>query len=145
MSRLPIRVRLALAFALVMAVVFAAVGAILYVRLGDTLDERIADTLEERIATLATTLDASSPAVAGDEGVAQVLASDGSIVSASGARAEEPLLASGDFERARVRTVTVDTDELRVRATPAAIGCSSSASRSTIATRRSTGSWRSCS
>ena len=118
MSRLPIRARLALAFALVMAVVFAAVGAMLYVRLGDTLDERIADTLEERIAALATTLDATSPAVAGDEGVAQVLASDGSIVSASGTRAEEPLLATADLERARVRTVTVDTDELKVRATP---------------------------
>ena len=119
MSRLPIRARLALAFALVMAVVLAAVGAILHVRLGDTLDERIADTLEERSAVLASTLDASSPAVAGDEGVAQVLASDGSILSSSGTRAEEPLLATADLERARVRTVTVDTDELRVRATPA--------------------------
>ncbi len=87
MSRFPIRIRLTLAFALVMAVVFAALGAILYVRLGDTLDERIADTLEERTAVLAATLDASAPAAAGDEGVAQVLASDGSVVSASGSRA----------------------------------------------------------
>jgi CHASE3 domain sensor protein len=38
MSRLPIRLRLTLAFALAMAVVLSAVGAFLYVRLGDSLE-----------------------------------------------------------------------------------------------------------
>lgn len=118
MSRLPIRIRLTLTFALVMAVVFAAVGAILYVRLGDTLDERIADALEERTAALAATLDASVPTVAGDEGVAQVLASDGSVVSASGAGVRDALLTDEQLERALVDAVTFDIDELTVRATP---------------------------
>ena len=41
MSRLPIRVRLTLAFALAMAVVLAATGAFLYMRLQSSLDEAI--------------------------------------------------------------------------------------------------------
>ena len=41
MSRLPIRVRLTLVFAVVMTVVLAALGAFLYLRLGSTLDERV--------------------------------------------------------------------------------------------------------
>ncbi len=119
MSRLPIRIRLALAFALVMAVVFSAVGASLYVRLGDTLDERIAEALEERTAVLTRTLDASAPAAAGDEGVAQVIASDGSVASASGISVQGSLLTLAQLEQASLGAVTFDTDELRVHATPA--------------------------
>ena len=46
MSRLPLRVRLALAFALAMALVLAVVGSLLYVRLGDSLLEQVDDGLE---------------------------------------------------------------------------------------------------
>ena len=46
MSRLPIRVRLALAFALAMALVLAVVGGLLYQRLGDSLLEQVDDNLE---------------------------------------------------------------------------------------------------
>jgi two-component system, OmpR family, sensor kinase len=45
-NRLPIRVRLALAFALAMAIVLAVVGSLLYVRLGDSLLEQVDDNLE---------------------------------------------------------------------------------------------------
>jgi heavy metal sensor kinase len=110
MSRLPIRARLALAFALVMAVVFAAVGALLYVRLGDTLDERIADGLETRSVALATTLDAGSTAVAGEEGVAQVLGADGSVASASATVAERPLLSSEQLGRARTGSISFERE-----------------------------------
>ncbi len=108
MSRLPIRVRLTLAFVLVMAIVFAAVGALLYIRLGDTLDERIADGLETRSVALAATLDAGSAAVATEEGVAQVLGADGSVVSASGTAAERPLLSNEQLERARTGSISFD-------------------------------------
>jgi heavy metal sensor kinase len=122
MSRLPIRVRLTLAFALVMAVVFAAVGAILYARLGDTLDERIADSLEARTTALAATFDVSSPGVAGEEGLAQVLEGEGTVVGGSGAAAQESLLSAAQLERARLRPITFDADlsngEYRLRATP---------------------------
>jgi two-component system, OmpR family, sensor kinase len=121
-SRLPIRVRLTLAFALVMAVVFATVGAILYVRLGDTLDEGIADTLETRTLALAATFDVTSPGVAGEEGLAQVLEPDGTVVAGRRASAEHALLSSAQLERARLGSITFDTEiadvDVRVRAAP---------------------------
>ena len=64
MSRLPIRLRLSLVFALTMAVVLAAVGTVLYVSVRDALDEQIAenhpanrvDALGERDEVLASLL-----------------------------------------------------------------------------------------
>ena len=53
MSRLPIRVRLTLVFAVVMTIVLAALGAFLYLRLGSTLDERVNERLQARSAALA--------------------------------------------------------------------------------------------
>jgi two-component system, OmpR family, sensor kinase len=50
LGRLPIRVRLALAFALAMAAVLTALGVVLYVRLGSSLDEGIDEGLEARLA-----------------------------------------------------------------------------------------------
>jgi signal transduction histidine kinase len=125
-SRFPIRVRLALAFALVMAVVFSAVGAFLYVRLGETLDDRIAENLDGRTTTLASTLEASSPLVAGQDGVAQVLGADGSVIAASRTVGEESLLSSQQLERARIRSITFEREmvsdgsnvDFRLRATP---------------------------
>ena len=105
-----------------MAVVFAAVGAILFVRLGDTLDERIADTLEARTSALASTFDVSSPVVSGEEGLAQVIESDGSIVSGTGSAETSPLLTSAELERARVGSIGVETEisdaDYRLQATP---------------------------
>ena len=119
-SRLPIRVRLALAFALVMAVVFAAVGAVLYVRLGDTLDERIADTLEARTTALASTFDVTSPVVAGEEGLAQVLEADGSVVAGSSGAAERRCSRPSSWN-ARATARVVDTEicgvDFRLQAT----------------------------
>jgi signal transduction histidine kinase len=54
MSRLPIRLRLTLAFAVAMALVLAAVGAFLYARVDAALREQLDDSLEVRAATLAT-------------------------------------------------------------------------------------------
>jgi heavy metal sensor kinase len=109
-SRLPIRLRLTLAFALVMAIVFTAVGALLYARLGDTLDERIADGLETRSAALVTTLDARSAAAATEEGVAQVLAANGAVVSTSGTVAERSLLSGEQLSRARMGSISFDEE-----------------------------------
>ena len=118
MSRLPIRVRLSLAFAVVMAIVFAGVGAILYLRLGDTLDEGIADTLEARASELATSFDVTSTAAVGEDGLAHVLERDGSVVAGS-STAAGPLLASAQLDRGRV---VVDTEvggvDYRLLATP---------------------------
>jgi two-component system, OmpR family, sensor kinase len=51
-SRLPIRVRLTLAFALAMTVVLAATGALLYLGLRSSLDESIREGLDTRIEDL---------------------------------------------------------------------------------------------
>ena len=125
MSRVPIRLRLALAFGLVMALVFAAVGTLLYVRLGSTLDERIDDSLESRGLALATAvrgsddLAAVDPALAaGDDGFAQVIGSNGSVIVASATVEDAALLAGAELEAARERTITVDTDEARLLARP---------------------------
>ena len=86
MSRLPIRLRLTLLFALAMAVVLAAVGAFVYVRLERSLTEQIDESLEARAALLAPDLargdssaidDARAP---DDEGFVQVVAADGTVV-----------------------------------------------------------------
>jgi heavy metal sensor kinase len=53
MSRLPIRARLTLAFAIAMAVVLAATGAFVYFRLESALDEGITEALEARLADAA--------------------------------------------------------------------------------------------
>ena len=59
MSRMPIRVRLSLAFALAMAVVLAATGAFVYFRLESALNESVDESLELRLS------DATALAVAG--------------------------------------------------------------------------------
>jgi two-component system, OmpR family, sensor kinase len=62
MSRLPIRLRLPLAFAIAMAVVLAATGTFLYFRLASSLDEGVQENLEARL------IDASALARRGDTG-----------------------------------------------------------------------------
>jgi heavy metal sensor kinase len=49
MTRLPIRLRLTVAFAVAMALVLAATGAFLYARLASTLDESLHETLDARL------------------------------------------------------------------------------------------------
>jgi signal transduction histidine kinase len=112
-SRLPIRWRLALAFALAMAVVLCALGAFLYVRLERSLTDGVDETLELRAAQI----DASGTiGPAGDEGVTQLLRADGRLVSSSPS-GEAPLLDADDVERARQRPFVESRDGRRLLAT----------------------------
>jgi two-component system OmpR family sensor kinase len=70
-KRLPLRVRLTLAFAVAMAVVLAVLGAFLYVRVRGTLDEQIDQSLRSRAQTAA--IARAGPRVGDDEGFVQVL------------------------------------------------------------------------
>jgi two-component system, OmpR family, sensor kinase len=70
-KRLPLRVRLTLAFAVAMAVVLAVLGAFLYVRVRGTLDEQIDQSLRSRAQTAA--IAGAGPRVGDDEGFVQVL------------------------------------------------------------------------
>jgi signal transduction histidine kinase len=84
MNRLPIRLRLSLAFAAAMAVVLAAVGAFVFLQLRAALDEQI----DARLNTQAETAHAGA-LVQKEESVAQVLAPDGRVI-----RGFRPALAS---------------------------------------------------
>jgi heavy metal sensor kinase len=119
-SRLPIRLRLTLAFALAMAVVLGAVGAFVYLRLDDALTEQLDESLEARAATLAPLVRDGEPLEpAGDEVLAQVVPETGTdLVSADevALALEEPLVVERDSvptfedEPARLLLTPVETD-----------------------------------
>ena len=75
MSRLPIRVRLSLAFAVAMAVVLAALGAFLYFQLRHSLDEQIEASLRGQADAAA-----AGAVVQREESFAQVLDADGEVI-----------------------------------------------------------------
>ncbi len=92
MSRIPIRVRLAALLALAMVLVLAAAGLFVYLRLADGLDESVETSLEARAAAVA----ASGQAAAGsagdpEDGFAQLLGSDGRVLSRTGGAAAPAL------------------------------------------------------
>jgi two-component system OmpR family sensor kinase len=100
-SRVPIRVRLTLAFALAMTVVLAATGAFLYVRLGSSLDEAIDENLQARASELAPRVARGTsglPEIVGDnvvdpeERFVQVLGLDGRSIAATSQLGQAPLL-----------------------------------------------------
>ncbi len=112
MSRLPIRWRLTLAFAVVMAVVLSAVGAILYLRLDSSLTEGLDETLELRAAQV----DTRALGPAGDDGVIQVFNARGGLTASSPAGAR-PLLAAGDVTDVSSRPATFERAGRRVLVT----------------------------
>jgi two-component system, OmpR family, sensor kinase len=75
MSRLPIRVRLSLAFAAAMAVVLAALGAFLYFQLRHSLDEQIEASLRAQADAAA-----AGAVVQREESLAQVLDANGEVI-----------------------------------------------------------------
>jgi two-component system OmpR family sensor kinase len=122
-SRLRIRIRLTLVFAIVMAVVLAALGAFLYLRLGDSLDERIAEDLDARRIALTRVVstgvrDVDPSLLAGEEGLARVIGSgaSGPVLATSGNHGV--LLAADELAAAHTRAVTTDHDGYRLLATP---------------------------
>jgi len=117
-SRLPIRLRLTLAFVVAMAVVLVLAGAILYARLGSSLQEGIDDGLEARSLTLTALVQARGPQLGdddlstGDADVfAQVLAPDGKPLAASPSlRDIGRIVAPADVARARSQTIYLERD-----------------------------------
>ena len=106
MSRLPIRLRLSLVFALTMAIVLAAVGVFLYANLRSALTEQIDDSLEIRLDELAVLVRSGGAAgrLPGDEDrFAQVRDRNGSVLAAS------PGFGAGQPENSRILTREVGT------------------------------------
>lgn len=118
-ARLPIRVRVAATFALVMAVLLSVAGAGLYVALGATLRSSIEDGLRTRtsdVAALAsdaaTEPRGTSPLTERGETVAQILSADGRVLDSSTALRGTRLLTADQVRRARAGTVLLDRPTL---------------------------------
>jgi heavy metal sensor kinase len=109
-SRLPIRVRLTVAFALAMALVLGVTGAFLYARLQASLDEAIDESLQARAAEIAFPRDETIPADGEpDERFFQVLDGSGQVVEASAGLTSQPVLGRSELDRvAEERTASME-------------------------------------
>ncbi|MFN8187847.1 MAG: ATP-binding protein [Gaiellales bacterium] len=118
MSRVPIRIRLTLAFTLGMAIVLAGVGAFLYARLGESLRDQLDEGLEVRAEALSTLvaegadLEPSLRVSEDDEGFTQVLGRDGSVVATSPSVGEGPLATPDELARALAAPLFLRRDDV---------------------------------
>ena len=110
MSRLPIRVRVAVAFAAAMAVVLAATGAFVYARLGDDLARALDTDLRLRAQDLATLVADPRESLAAETGrrliergesFAQLLSGRGRVIEATAPLGRTALLDASQLTRAR--------------------------------------------
>jgi two-component system OmpR family sensor kinase len=135
LARLPIRLRLTAAFALVMAVVLAATGLFLYFRFQSELDDAVNRGLRSRGDDLARLVQQSNTGLSrgsstalleADESFAQILSLNGRVVDSSPSVGNQHLLGAAEIERAREGPILFDRgpigegdDPTRVLALPA--------------------------
>ncbi len=115
MRRLPIRIRLTLAFATAMALLLAATSIFLYVRLGSTLDEGVDDGLDARTAELAPLLERNDLRLAGDDEdrFVQVLDRSGRALIATPGVGLGVVLSPAALERARKEQIRLELETVR--------------------------------
>ncbi|MBN1530470.1 MAG: HAMP domain-containing protein [Thermoleophilaceae bacterium] len=120
MRRVPIRLKLTLAFAVVMAAVLGGMGLLLYDRLEASIDETIDEGLATRLADVSALVREGGPAylsygrellVERDERLAQVLGPNGRVLSASTA-IDRPVVPAAVVREARTREVRVERARL---------------------------------
>jgi two-component system, OmpR family, sensor kinase len=120
LSRLPIRIRVTLAFALVMAIVLTAAGFFIYSQLESRLNESIDNGLRSRAGETATLVQSEETGVAAsdtnrliesDESFAQVLTPSGQVENATGQLGNTPVLSPSDLERAASDPTFFELDE----------------------------------
>jgi signal transduction histidine kinase len=121
-SRLPVRLRVALAFSAAMAVLLAATGLFLYLQLDRALDLAVDRGLRDRagdvralVAQSGAGPDAAgrSPLTERGEGLAQILAPDGTVVDARPPLRARPLLSRAELARAARGTILVSHADAR--------------------------------
>ena len=117
MSRIPIRLRVAAAFAVAMAIVLAATGLYLYARLGDDLAHALDQDLRLRAQDLSAVVrsdpsslsaESSGRLVERGESFAQVLDANGRELDSSPTLGHAPLLSVGETRAARHRPLFVN-------------------------------------
>ena len=120
MGRLPLRVRLTLAFAAVMAVVLGLTGLFLYLRFASDLDGTIAgslssrsDAVSELVRGSSGPLDGALANAGGDDDVAQVLDARGAVLAGTPLARDTPLIAGDALRRAQRAAITTDLRRLR--------------------------------
>ena len=117
MSRLPIRLRLAGAFALAMALVLSATGWLLYARLGDDLSAALDTDLRLRAQDLGQVVREPGGSLAAEssrrliergESFAQLLDARAKVLDATAPLRSVPLLGQHELQRALRRAVFID-------------------------------------
>jgi signal transduction histidine kinase len=107
LARLPIRLRVTLAFAVAMAIVLAATGLFLYVRLGSALDRTIDQSLQARATDVGALVRQGDSLGQEGEGITQVLDPGGAVLAATPGL-EQPLLSGSEISRAKRESITIE-------------------------------------
>src|SRR3954451_5914598 len=118
MTRIPIRLRVALAFAVVSAIVLAALGYFVYSRFDSELSEQIDQSLRSHgddIAALVARNDLSqkSSLLGREESFAQVLTNGGQIYATTDQLANDPQLTPAEAARAAQTSFIVTRPHVR--------------------------------
>jgi two-component system OmpR family sensor kinase len=122
MRRVPIRVKLTVAFVLVMTVVLGATGLFLYLRFDHALDDTLNQGLRSRAADVKALIQQADtglaqavrdPLAERGERVAQILDSSGRVVDATAGLSGGSVLTSDQIRRALRRSFLVDRVALR--------------------------------
>jgi len=119
MSRLPIRIRLTLAFAIVMALVLTAFGLIVYTSFEDSLDEAVDQSLRSRASDLEAVVaragtrlpESRAGLVETEDSFAQVLGTGGELLQGTARVRDEPLLSAQEVARARASALSLARSE----------------------------------
>ena len=124
MSRVPIRLRLTLAFALAMAIVLAGIGSFLVYRLGTSLDEAVNEGLQGRAEELAPRVARATGEVGSiatldlEARFAQVLDENGVVVGQTRQVGTTPVLAPAEARRLAASRSFVAVDDVPGLANP---------------------------
>ena len=128
MSRMPIRIRLTLAFVLALGLVLAGLGFVVYTQFEDDLNDNTDRALRSRATDIAALIDRSGPRIPGaggdrfiesEESFTQILDTEGRIVDASSRASSEPLLDADEIERAQNGSLTLTRDNAVEEGDPA--------------------------
>jgi two-component system, OmpR family, sensor kinase len=137
MSRLPLRIRITLAFAGAMAILLVAVGLFLYFELEARLDESIDNGLRSRATEVSALVRASESGLGGSEGglieqeesFAQVLTPGGRVVDSTSLLGAQALLSAEELEQAAATPTFFEREQVtgidepaRLLATPVDVG-----------------------
>jgi two-component system OmpR family sensor kinase len=114
MSRVPIRIRLTLFFALAMAIVLAAVGAFVYARVASDLDRTFDKDLRTRVQALSALVQHGGTVrqTGSTDTFAQLVASDGSVVDATSRLGGTTLLSSSEIAKAANEPAFFDSSRI---------------------------------